>query len=238
MLVRKFINAFHIYRTRGIVDLLHIAVHKLPKARVDLTDAVDVSNEYINWLYYANPGMLHRGNLYCIDYAIRNMPDNTPVIEIGSFSGLSTNVLSYFKTKYHITKPLITCDKWKFAGAENGGFVGDSASVTHAEYREFVKKNYMRNIRMFSRHDLPYTLEMFSDDFFTAWRQSKEAIDVLDRPIRLGGSIGFAYMETIPMNMPDGTLRTATNSWWMVDLSSLTIPPTVQSGRSVKLLLK
>ena len=115
--------------------------------------------------------MLTPGNLYCFDYAIRNLPSEAPIVEIGAFCGLSTNILAYYKTKHGAQVPLVTCDRWDFEGAEKGKGVGDSP-LLHEEYREFVRESYIRNVRMFSRHDLPYTFEMLSDELFVAWRES------------------------------------------------------------------
>lgn len=186
-LVRKLSDRLHFQQ---IIEFLNVTRRSIQNRR-----SINISTQYINWLCYANAGMLHRGNLYCFKYAIQNIPDNVPIVEIGSFAGLSTNAITYFKEKLNVKNPLITCDKWEFEGAKKDGFVGDSTSVTHAEYSEFVKENYLRNVRMFSRYDLPYTVEMFSDDFFTAWRESREVLDVFDRSIRLGGPIGFAYID-------------------------------------------
>ena len=44
-------------------------------------------------------GMLHKGNIYLIDFALKNMPDNGVVIEIGSYGGLSTNLILYLLKK-------------------------------------------------------------------------------------------------------------------------------------------
>ena len=55
-----------------------------------------VEDEYLTWLQFANSGMLNHGNVYAMKYAIENLPTSDPIIEIGSFCGLSTNVLSYF----------------------------------------------------------------------------------------------------------------------------------------------
>lgn len=52
-----------------------------------------VSDEYISWLSFANAGMLHAGNIYTMNYAIENLPSNSPVLEIGIFCGLSTYVI-------------------------------------------------------------------------------------------------------------------------------------------------
>lgn len=155
---------------------------------------IDISDEYVRWLCYANAGMLNPGNLYCFDYAIQNLPSEAPIIEIGSFCGLSTNLLTYYKQRHSAYNPLITCDKWEFETAQIDSMVGES-SISHPEYRTFVKETYIRNIRMFSRHDLPYTVEMLSDDFFAAWRKSEEVADVLGRTVQLGGPISFCYID-------------------------------------------
>lgn len=156
--------------------------------------AIDISDEYVNWLCFANAGMLQRGNLYCFDYALGHLPSAAPLVEIGSFCGLSTNLLTYYKQKHGVTNPLITCDRWAFEGAHDGSNLGAS-SVPHAEYRTFVKETYIRNVRMFSRDDLPFTVEMFSDEFFEAWRAGRAETDVLGRPIKLGGPISFCFID-------------------------------------------
>lgn len=155
---------------------------------------IDISDEYVEWLCFANAGMLNRGNLYCFDYAIRNLPSGAPIIEIGSFCGLSTNLLSYYKRRHGVSNPLITSDKWEFSGAQEGRTVGYS-SIDHKDYRAFVKETYNRNIRMFSSEDLPYTAEMLSDDFFAAWRSSASVRDILGRSLQLGGPISFCYID-------------------------------------------
>jgi hypothetical protein len=166
---------------------------KLPTLPCKIKDISD-EDEYVEWLCFANAGMLDRGNLYCFDYAIRNLPSSAPLIEIGSFCGLSTNLITYYKKKCNVKNALITSDKWEFEGAYKDSTVGDSP-ITHAEYRMFVKETYIRNIRMFSKYDLPYTIELNSDDFFFMWSNSKKLIDVLGRNVQLGGAISFCYID-------------------------------------------
>ena len=155
---------------------------------------IDLSDEFINWLCFANAGMLNRGNLMCFDYALANLPSQAPLVEIGSFCGLSTNLLGYFKRRHNVTNQLFTSDGWQFEGADPGGVVGDS-SITHADYRRFVKESFCRNVRMFSANDLPHTVEMLSDDFFCAWDSGENATDVFNRPVTLGGPIAFCYID-------------------------------------------
>ncbi len=175
---------------RGLRDMLRSARPRAPHFQI-----IDISNPYIEWLCFANAGMLVRGNLYCFDHALKHMPRDTAIVEIGSFCGLSTNVLTYYKERNGLKNPLFTCDRWEFEGAEKNEAVGDSTSLTHQDYREFVKSTYLRNVAFFSQQDLPYTVELFSDEFFAAWRNAQEAPDVFGRTIRLGGPIGFCYID-------------------------------------------
>jgi hypothetical protein len=156
--------------------------------------AAENNDEYINWLSFANPGMLAPGNRYSMEYALSRLPSDSPILEIGSFCGLSTNVLTYFKRKHGKNNRLITCDKWEFERKHAADCLGNS-SISHREYRRFVRESYLRNIQMFSAGDLPYTLEMTSDEFFDAWKDRRTVQDVLGRTLTLGGPISFAYVD-------------------------------------------
>jgi hypothetical protein len=170
---------------------LSIQVRKILRGVAALR-AREISDEYIKWLGYANVGMLVPGNVYCFDYAIRNLPSIDPIIEIGSFCGLSANALTYFKAKYGIQNRLVTCDKWEF-----GSFVGNApiCNLPAKDYDNFIKETFKRNVQTFSGNDLPYSIEMYSDEFFAAWGEGAFAQDVFGREIQLGGQISFAYID-------------------------------------------
>jgi hypothetical protein len=153
---------------------------------------INLMDDYLAYLSFANAGMLNQGNLLCFDYAIRNLPSANPILEIGSFCGLSTNIMTYFKQKHGVENPLFTCDKWEFEGAQ--GNVGDS-SIPHARYRQFVKDSFIRNTRMFSAADLPKTVEMSSEEFFEYWRAQVSVTDVFNRNASLGGPISFCFID-------------------------------------------
>jgi hypothetical protein len=153
-----------------------------------------VNDTFILWLTFANAGMLHTGNVYSFDYAIRNLPSDAPILEIGAFCGLSANAINYFKRRHKAPNRLITIDKWLFEGAALGYSVGES-SITHDEYQAFVKETFRRNLRFFSRDDLPYAVEMLSDEFFQAWREGRRVRDVFEREIGLGGKVSFCYVD-------------------------------------------
>jgi hypothetical protein len=156
---------------------------------------VDFTDDFVKWLCFANAGMLDKGNLYLIETAMRQLPSAAPIFEIGSFCGLSANVLTHFKRKYARKNRLVTCDKWQFENAgKDGDHIGKSP-VLFSDYAAFVRDSYIRNTRLFSADDLPFTMEATSDEFFAAWKQKKEARDVLGRPMTLGGPLSFCYVD-------------------------------------------
>jgi hypothetical protein len=153
------------------------------------------ADEYIDWLCFANAGMLDRGNLFCLDHAIRNLPSDAPVVEIGSFCGLSTNVMTHYLSKAGRSNALLTCEPWTFEGATQADAPLGKSSIRHSEYRAFVRDAYLRNISFFSRARLPYTVECDSDRFFEGWRRGDSVRDVLGRDVKLGGPISLAYID-------------------------------------------
>jgi hypothetical protein len=153
---------------------------------------INISDDYVAYLTFANAGMLNKGNLLCFDFAIQNLPSAHPIVEIGSFCGLSTNLLAYYKQKHGVTNPIFNCDRWEFEGAE--GNVGDT-EISHRDYRTFVRESYVRNVRMFSRWGLPNTVEKLSDDFFEAWGREETAGNVFGGLVKLGGPISFCYID-------------------------------------------
>jgi hypothetical protein len=152
-------------------------------------------DHYPDWLSWANAGMLYRGNLCSFDYAIKNLKDEAAIVEVGSFCGLSANFLNYYKRINGRSNALFTCDPWVFPGAAPGELLGRYAAVRHDEYREFVRETFLRNVRFFSRGNLPHTIEASSVDFFASWRRREKAMDVFGREVTLGGRIGFVYID-------------------------------------------
>src|SRR5258706_9299065 len=153
---------------------------------------INIADEYVNWLTFINPGMLAKGNLLCFDYALSHLPSQNPMIEIGVFAGLSTNLLTYYRARHGVINSFVNCDRWKFEGA--AGNVGDS-DLSHADYGRFVRESYLRNVGMFSRDDLPHTSELSSDELFAKWNDGATATVVFNRSTRLGGPISFCYID-------------------------------------------
>jgi hypothetical protein len=113
---------------------------------------------------------------------------------IGAFCGLSTNIITHFKRKYKVTNRLLTCDKWNFENVNGRTSIADSP-VLFSDYRAFVRQSYIRNVRMFSADDLPFTMEMTSDEFFDCWEKRASVADVFERTLSLGGPLSFCYID-------------------------------------------
>ena len=152
---------------------------------------VRLDDEYIPWLLLANAGMQVEGNPYLFDLAIRTAPE-APMLEIGSFCGLSTNIIQYLKRKHGRTMPLFTCDKWIFEGSENP--LPAAAPISHEGLRAYAKETFKRSVRALS-DELPYAVEATSDEFFRAWADRERLTDVFGRDIELGGALGFCFID-------------------------------------------
>jgi hypothetical protein len=152
-----------------------------------------LADEYVEHLRSVVGGWALEGNIRAFECCVRNMPLNGAMVEIGSFLGLSTNILAYAAHKYQRNNPFFTCDAWKFAGSDKpkAGYF----STATKEYRDWVMTIYRMNLSMFSPTFAPHTIEAFSDRFFELWQDGAQVRDVLGREARLGGPIAFAYID-------------------------------------------
>lgn len=155
-----------------------------------------LDDEFVRWLSYANAGMLHPGNVWSMDYAVRHLPSAGAVVEIGSFAGLSTNAICHLLRKHGRSNPFFTCDNWDVTGHGETGRIGQSA-LAFPEYALYVKESFLRNVAFFSPGNRPHTVECGSEHFFEGWARGDTVVDVFERGARLGGPIGFAYVDGI-----------------------------------------
>ena len=151
------------------------------------------SDEYIDWICSILGGFLTRGNIRGFVYAIRHMPSGGAIVEIGSFLGLSTNIIAYLAIKYQRDNQFFTCDPWAFEGTDRpvGGYFHAESKV----YRDYAKNVFIMNTALFSARKLPYTVEAYSYQFFKFWNTQFIVKDVFERSVTLGGPISFAYID-------------------------------------------
>ncbi len=161
-----------------------IQVNLYDKARMAVAFGRDyltrktLDDEYLMWLLFANAGMQNPGNLFLMDLAVRELPTTSPIIEIGSFCGLSTNAIRYLLHKHGRSNQIFAVDPWTFERSQTAPTLGDS-TITMDEYTEFVIDAFRRNVAFFSRETPPIAIRMTSDDFFRSW-QDGATVTTLD----------------------------------------------------------
>ncbi len=149
----------------------------------------------LGWMELATAGMLHPGQYALFSRAVRELPTDDPVIEIGSWAGLSANVITHLLERYAKPNRLFTTDPWDFERSVEEAERIPESDVSFDSLRMHVREQFERNLRFWSGDRLPYAFELFSDDFFDAWDRREARTDVFDREATLGGPVSFVYID-------------------------------------------
>lgn len=157
--------------------------------------AVDISDEFILRLRQLNTGMLVPGNLLCFQYAISHLPSTSPILEIGAFCGLSTNVMTYYKRLAGVRNDLITVDKWDYSFKGLTDKELGRSGITGEEWGRFARQTFLNNVQFFSRADLPKAIEAYSDEFFEMWERGVVIETLFGDNVSLGGRFSFCYID-------------------------------------------
>jgi hypothetical protein len=158
------------------------------------TNCHALQDDFLGWLRFVNAGMLNDGNIIAMDLAIKQLPDGA-IVEVGSFCGLSTNVITHLCRKHRQSNPFFTCDPWIFEGADKANVPLGDGGITFGEYRNLVRDSFLRNVKAFSRNNMPFSCELPSDEFFNLWNGQSKITDVFGRTVTSGGPVAFAYVD-------------------------------------------
>lgn len=145
--------------------------------------------------------MLHEGNIYLMDYAIRNMPQEGIVFEVGSYGGLSTNLMLHLLKKYQKPNDLFGCDAWVYEGYDDHKespplHIDGREDLERKEYMEYIKIGFINAARFLHPEKLPFTVHMTSDAFFAKWNDNEEMKDVFERSFHMANEkISFCYID-------------------------------------------
>lgn len=144
-------------------------------------------------------GMLHEGNIYLMDHAIRHMPAGGYVLEIGSWGGLSTNLLLHLMKKYNRQELFLGCDPWWYSYREGGAgepeCIDGREDISRKDYMEYIRLGFMDSVSLFSKSNLPYTFQMTSDEFFKQIGEKASLTDVFGRNMVPDKGISFCYID-------------------------------------------
>jgi hypothetical protein len=144
--------------------------------------------------------MLPEGNIYLLDYVLKNLPPEGSVVEIGSYGGLSTNLICYLLRKYNQPNLFYSCDAWIYEGYDDhtgvkSAYMDGRTDVTRTDYTNYIKNAFIQSTRLLSKDNLPFSFHMASALFAEKWQNAETAGDVFDRAVKLGGAICFAYID-------------------------------------------
>jgi hypothetical protein len=146
-------------------------------------------------------GMLKEGNIGLMDYAIKNMPADGSVIEIGSYGGLSTNLIIHLMQKNNRNNLFFNCDAWLYEGYKDHlqaiaeTHIDGRTDISRSDYAVYIKNAFINATKFLSAHNLPHSFHMYSDVFFENWNNNKTDTDIFGRTVALGGKISFAYID-------------------------------------------
>ena len=182
-----------IWRFAGRVDA---RIRRLSRDRTMAEDAARhkpmAEDSFLTWLRFIVPGWLQKGNVELFEYCFANLPSAAPVVEIGSFAGLSVNTIIHLLKRQGRSNPVFSVDDWNFNSPD--AYPGDS-TVSVEEYKRLVIETFRRNVSTFSRGNLPYHIVANSDRFFAEWAAGSSKTDFFSREVVLGGPISFAYID-------------------------------------------
>lgn len=146
-------------------------------------------------------GMLKEGNISLMDFAIKNMPLEGSVVEIGSYGGLSTNLIIHLMRQHKRSNSFFTCDAWIYEGYKDhlqniaDTNIDGRTDISRTDYSDYLKNAFINSTTFLSPQNLPFSFHMFSDIFFDNWNNRRKEMDVFGRKVDLGGNICFAYID-------------------------------------------
>ncbi|NHM00504.1 class I SAM-dependent methyltransferase [Flavobacterium difficile] len=145
-------------------------------------------------------GMLHEGNIFLLDYAIQNMPNEGIVLEIGCYGGLSTNLIIHLLKKHKKGNPFMGCDAWVYEGyhdhlGNKDTYIDGRIDISRTAYTQYIKNAFITSTLFLHAKNLPHTCHLTSDLFFDKWQHNEVFTDVFDRDFKINERIAFAYID-------------------------------------------
>jgi len=137
------------------------------------------------------PGFLHEGNLWLLDKAVSRLQPGQYMLEVGAFCGLSASLIAFFSRKHRKECPLISVDIWKLYGYKDDEVI-PGLGISYSDYRRHMMRTCQSNISFFSAGLPAFSIEAYSDDFFSRWKQHA----IPEIPFRQNDKgLGFAFID-------------------------------------------
>jgi hypothetical protein len=80
-LVPKIKSKLHQSGVRGVVaSTLRFLANRIDSGVINKNSQITQTSEFLEWVRIAVPGMLGKGNIDAMEYAIANMPHDNPIV--------------------------------------------------------------------------------------------------------------------------------------------------------------
>lgn len=175
-------------------------------------------------------GMLNEGNIGLMDFAIQHLPAEGSMLEIGSYGGLSTNLMIYLKNKYRKFHPFFTCDAWIYEGYNDhlqevaDVFIDGRPDVLRSDYSVYMKTAFIHATKLLSPQNLPFSFHQYSNIFFKIGRKIKQKPTFLVKQLRLAALCALLIlMVGTPWKWLGKILKMWQPIWYATGLSYWTI---------------
>ncbi len=143
--------------------------------------------------------MLHPGNPWLMNEAIKNMPQGS-VVEIGSYGGMSLALIWHLMKKHGRDNALFSCDPWIYEGFKDQAgniesHMDGRVDVRRMDYMLHIKQCFESGIKLLCKERLPHTFYGTSKQFFDGWKNGAVIESVFGNPAAGGGAIAFIYID-------------------------------------------
>jgi Methyltransferase domain len=164
--------------------------------------STNLSDDFIKRLQASviGEGMLHKGNIDLLDFVIAQLPSYGCIIEIGSYGGLSTNLICYLLNKHKKENPFFSCDAWVYEGFKDytgivEDYVDGRSDLSRKAYMNYIKQAFINACSFLNKNNLPKSYHLTSNQFFAEWSKKSLVTDVFGNNNNIGGDICFAYID-------------------------------------------
>ncbi len=147
---------------------------------------------WINYSHSSPESKFPYEKQYAVDFALKNLQSDAPILEIGAFAGRSTSFLGSLIKKYNKKNNLIVIDPWLTCPDEP--LIGPKKKSPF-DYRAYIKEQYLNNIKFWFEEDLPITFQLDSNSFFDEWKRKLIKKDLFNNEFKMGGDICFCYLD-------------------------------------------
>lgn len=150
-------------------------------------------DEFITRLRQVNTGLIRKGNAFAFHHALKNIPDGD-ILEIGTFTGCTANLIFHFCQMHKKNARVITCDPWDYSFKNISGKSIPLSQLNYNDWAIFVRDTARNNTNFFSSKNIN-VIQADSLSVIRAWSAEETLTDLNGQEVGLKGRIAFAFID-------------------------------------------